>query len=55
MLRKQGSLFSRPLNYIPKSADGHEPQDPAVRALESEGGEGAQSRLPTGSVHAGWC
>lgn len=50
---EQGSLFSRPLNCISKSLDGHEPREPAVHTLESEGGEGARSRLPAGPVHCG--
>lgn len=33
----QGSLFSRPLNCIPKSSDGHEPQEPAMHTLGVKG------------------
>lgn len=42
----QGSLFSRLLNCIPKSSDGHEPWEPATRAYLGRKGEGAWSRLP---------
>lgn len=46
----QGSLFSRLLNCIPKSSDGHEPWEPATRAYlgserEKEPGAGCQQIL----------